>query len=376
MVKDKKDVMRFMIDQQEVDFTLDAVKNILQLPQATTQKPFIRPAEVNEPYHYLKDDDLILYMFTTEKSIKEEGEGFEESSKPRKTKRIKLTTIRPDPIILVPAYNEIEHNQLTEAQHVSIAIDVSTIEAEAKENVTIVEKAIKSEEVDKMVEGEEKEGEDESYDSYLLSQGDPDTRIEPENHMENLVKMANVVDNDEIDDDQHNEHTDELTQTKVYVSNVPSVSSHAKYLKGVVARIIRGEIQKEKQSTTAEITSRISQGIATTAPQQFEAFLNNYMKTYVLTMQPPASATIPDLQQQLYIKTKDDPQSQADDLDKWKVLQAKFEKTSKPSAFGRQNVFLKINHDDHPDAFVPPEGEKGVKKQKTSRRSKSAKDTN
>ncbi|GKE68852.1 hypothetical protein Tco_1526924 [Tanacetum coccineum] len=48
---------------------------------------------------------------------------------------------------------------------------------------------------------------------------------------------------------------------------------------------------------------------------------------------------------------KDDPQS---DPDMWKVLKAKFEKTSIPSESGKQNVFCKRDHDDR----YPPLGER------------------
>ncbi|GKG39243.1 hypothetical protein Tco_0463388, partial [Tanacetum coccineum] len=49
---------------------------------------------------------------------------------------------------------------------------------EEKENVASVEKAIIAEEVEKMLEGYE-EDDSEFLDSLLLSQEDPDTRLEP-----------------------------------------------------------------------------------------------------------------------------------------------------------------------------------------------------
>ncbi|GJY99215.1 hypothetical protein Tco_0516645 [Tanacetum coccineum] len=101
--------------------------------------------------------------------------------------------------------------------------------------------------------------------------------------------------------------------------------------------IVEDEIQKEKQSTTIEISSRVSQEIAATAQQQFEAFLHNYMKTH--------------------------------------VLKAKFEKTSIPSESYRHNVFRKRTHDDHLNVDAPPDGEKSKKKQNTSGKSKYVKDS-
>ncbi|GJX21451.1 hypothetical protein Tco_0224128 [Tanacetum coccineum] len=461
MVKDEKDVMRFMIDQQEVDFTLDAFRKMLQLPLASAQNPFIRPAEymtikkflkilgykgeapmlpsfllrvllshgkhcsgfsidaqpqefnrypryvkliinyvfrtypnvpkrVNEPYHYIRDDDLILNMFTncvvapmiqlqlgvstqeTHRTLsvprspkpkrtpqKKNENVVGESSKPRKSNKMKLTTTRPDPIIPLPTYSEIEQEQLTEAKHVSIAIDVNAKEAKARENDVAVEKAIMSEEVEKLVDGGEEETKSESYNTYLLNQEDLGTGIKPQELQGESRETGNVVDDDEIDDDQHNvdalikikrkdslkirdekkqtpiptpprysmtnlsldkEHTIELTKTNVHVSNVPS----------------------------------------------------NYMKTHVITLQPP-SATIQDQQQQLYIKMRDDLQSQTADPDNWKVLKEKFEKSSILSESNRCDVFRKRTHDDHPDD-APPEEEKNGKKQNTSGKSKFVKD--
>nr|GFC69365.1 hypothetical protein [Tanacetum cinerariifolium] len=64
---------------------------------------------------------------------------------------------------------EIEYDQLTEAQQVSLAKAVSTKEAGEKENVAGVEKDILPDEVKQMVEGEE-EDESEFLDSLLISQ--------------------------------------------------------------------------------------------------------------------------------------------------------------------------------------------------------------
>ncbi|GJX20295.1 putative ribonuclease H-like domain-containing protein [Tanacetum coccineum] len=63
------------------------------------------------------------------------------------------------------------------------------------------------------------------------------------------------------------------------------------------------------------------------------------------------------------------------DPDMWKVHKAKYEKSSAPSESCRYNIFHKRDHDDHLDDNAPREGEKGTKKQKTSGKSKSAKDS-
>ncbi|GKA33676.1 hypothetical protein Tco_0720105 [Tanacetum coccineum] len=212
---------------------------------------------------------------------------------------------------------------------------VNANEAEEKENIASVEKTIMAEEDDKMVEGKEDDDND-FLDSLLISQEDPDTKLEPESHKESMEEK------NDNDDDQHNvdtltrrkkmgsleirdeekqtpiptpprtnlysdkEQTIELTETNIYMSNLPSLFKCAKHLKGVI---------------------------------------------------------------------KDDSQSQAADPDMWKVLREKFEKSSAPSESYKQNFFCKIDHDDHPNEDVPPEVENGAKRKKISRGSKSAKDS-
>ncbi|GKF61470.1 hypothetical protein Tco_0181524, partial [Tanacetum coccineum] len=131
-------------------------------------------------------------------SQKKKGKVIEESSELRKPLRIKLTTKRPDPIIPVPTYSEVEYDQLTEAQQVSIAATVNAKELEEKENVATVEKAIMAEEVNKLVKGDE---EKESFIDYLLiNQENPNTRLKPESRKESPTEKVN----DDDGDDQHN----------------------------------------------------------------------------------------------------------------------------------------------------------------------------
>ncbi|GJY56067.1 hypothetical protein Tco_0455182 [Tanacetum coccineum] len=96
-----------------------------------------------------------------------------ESNELKKPLRIKITNIR------VPISSEIEYDQLTRAQQVSIAMDVSAKETEEKENVAIVKKDVLADKVEQMVERDE----------------------EPETHKEIPVEYR---DGDENDNDQHN----------------------------------------------------------------------------------------------------------------------------------------------------------------------------
>ncbi|GJZ85318.1 hypothetical protein Tco_0650657, partial [Tanacetum coccineum] len=97
----------------------------------------------------------------------------------------------------------------------------------------------------------------------------------------------------------------------------------------------------------------------------------------VITVHPTTnfSTTTPsssDLQQQLYLKMKRSLQDQAEDPELWEVLKRKFEKSSASSSPCRTDAFREHDQVDHQEDDAPPEGEKRVKRQKTSKSSKFA----
>ncbi|GJZ84490.1 hypothetical protein Tco_0649829 [Tanacetum coccineum] len=143
------------------------------------------------------------------------------------------------------------------------------------------------------------------------------------------MEPVNVIDDDDEDDDN-----DQNSMTEV-----PS-GSKAKHFpiifRGVVARMTRIRSctlgnEKETINVKDNLSYLVTQEIASTAPQQFEAFLQRYMQNHVLSFQPSSSSTsIHDLQHQLYLKMKDDPQSQAANHDMWNILKEKIEINSAP----------------------------------------------
>ncbi|GKD00025.1 hypothetical protein Tco_1170299 [Tanacetum coccineum] len=60
------------------------------------------------------------------------------------------------------------------------------------------------------------------------------------------------------------------------------------------------------------------------------------------------------------------------DPELWNALKAKYEKSSALTDSCMNDAFRKRDHDEHPGDDTPLEGEKGAKRQKTSRSSKSA----
>ncbi|GJY11681.1 hypothetical protein Tco_0380990 [Tanacetum coccineum] len=112
-----------------------------------------------------------------------------ESSEPKKN--FKIITKKPDPMAPNPTTAEIEKNHMTVTEQVKAALDY---------------------EVDKMVEGEE-EVDVGFVDSLILSQEDPDTRIDPRIQKEN-PKEKNDDDNDDDDDDKDDYNVDVLIRRK------------------------------------------------------------------------------------------------------------------------------------------------------------------
>ncbi|GKC48268.1 hypothetical protein Tco_1065990 [Tanacetum coccineum] len=91
------------------------------------------------------------------------------------------------------------------------------------------------------------------------------------------------------------------------------------------------------------------------APKIIEELFKIYIQITVLNVHPTTSTsttTTSDLQRQLYLKMKSGLQSQVVD----------------PELY---DAFCKHDHDDHQGDNAPPEGEKGVKRPKTSRSSNS-----
>nr|GEX02685.1 reverse transcriptase domain-containing protein [Tanacetum cinerariifolium] len=73
------------------------------------------------------------------------------------------------------------------------------------------------------------------------------------------------------------------------------------------------------------------------------------------------------IDQELQYLMKSDLQAQVADPELWDVLKAKFEKSSTLAGSFRDDAFRKHDHDDHQGDDAPPEGEKHVKRKKTSK---------
>ncbi|GJX69434.1 hypothetical protein Tco_0305161 [Tanacetum coccineum] len=260
---------------------------------------------------------------------------------------------------------------------------------EVQQNVALVENMILEKDIEKILEGDNDSDGGEFADTMILSDEDSDDRIEPVSQKE--IAKENVdddenndydkhdnakIDEDKDDDDDHTDlalvrtqrtgsvdiRTDKM-QKPILISC--SISTHFYYFQNIMKKVdksLREIVHKLATSTTNDLMKDNLLRLVT----------NVVKKEIVHPTSSTSTASIPDLQQQLYLKMKSDLQSQVADHDLWNALKAKFENSSAVIDSCRFDAFLKRDHDDHPGDDAPQEGDKSTKRHKTSKISKSA----
>nr|GEX41302.1 hypothetical protein [Tanacetum cinerariifolium] len=123
--------------------------------------------------------------------------------------------------------------------------------------------------------------------------------------------------------------------------NVKSVEDHL--LDEDVNRLVKGE-----EYDTDKFADEMM--LTTNVPSCVDAFLKNYMNN-ILHVHPTTfvSSLIPDLQQQLYLKMKDDEQAHNANFILWLTLMYKFEKPVSHVDPCIVDAFHRQDHDDHHD---------------------------
>ncbi|GKC47284.1 hypothetical protein Tco_1065006 [Tanacetum coccineum] len=125
----------------------------------------------------------------------------------------------------------------------------------------------------------------------------------------------------------------------------------------------------------SQVPDFVSKEFKAHAPAIIEKLFKNHVQSNVIHGHPttttsPKTESSADLQYQLYLKMNRNLQDRADDIALWEALRRKFEKSSTSNTFCREDNFHS-HHDEHQDDDAPPEGEKIVKRGKTTKRSKS-----
>ncbi|GJT88699.1 hypothetical protein Tco_1070416 [Tanacetum coccineum] len=341
-----------------------------------------------------------------------------ESSAPRRSTMIRLRiperrSARLTPPAPVPNVDKADEMILQDTLQVSLAEHKSREEQEARENVALVDEHLASEEIDKMVEGQENVVDDSSIprndESNILG-----TRIEPRSDKDksewkrkargglSFMRYKDVMVTcfyiygqgsgqvksfDTLADNLHDVMVETLpamvdkhikeqvvkqvpeqvrNQVPVYVAE--GLILERQKAKEETERLIAKAILQERGNIQAQIKTHIDNAIANVIPSQVDASVRSYMSGHILHVHPAQSQTssVPEQQYQLYLAMKDDPQLQQQDIAIWLALQMKFERATVPQTACRTPA-VRLRDQDEPHDDAHPEGENSAKQQKTSK---------
>ncbi|GKB95609.1 hypothetical protein Tco_0981746 [Tanacetum coccineum] len=206
-------------------------KDVIQYPRFTKliiadlMKKFNSiPLRLEEDYHFIKGDILLVSVYTTEnvtvqgmlipndfitddirytEEYKEYMKVFvrkkrkqvsRETSSPRKSLKVTIKQKKPSTTPLLHPRDDRERDEMAEATLLSLTLHKTTLATEAKENIAKVQEKLDEEEIEKMVEGEDDEELYASEFTDSMLNDDFDIRIEPGSHKEH---PKNVVDDDD-----------------------------------------------------------------------------------------------------------------------------------------------------------------------------------
>ncbi|GJU80515.1 retrovirus-related pol polyprotein from transposon TNT 1-94 [Tanacetum coccineum] len=191
--------LKFMLDKKELTLTLDDFKTIFHLPQATdnNHNSFVPPPSFSDMVPFYKQVLRFIMEPKTSSSFKTTGthrttsaprspnpnKEAAESSALRRSTVIHLhiperRSTRLTPPTLVPNVDKADEMILQDTLQVSLAEHKCCEEQEARENVELVDEHFASEEIEKMVDGQEIVVDDSSIPRNDES-NIPDTRLEP-----------------------------------------------------------------------------------------------------------------------------------------------------------------------------------------------------
>ncbi|GJZ26425.1 hypothetical protein Tco_0570678 [Tanacetum coccineum] len=191
----------------------------------------------------------------------------------------------------------------------------------------------------------------------------------------------------------------ELTNTEPLPTTTTSITSHSKrcisskynHLASVPSQkcvddkgndlnmeteyAIAATIIEDRNAFRSAVPNLVSHEFHAQALKIIEDLFKNYVQSNVIQVHPTITTStetnsLADLQQQLYLKMKRSLQDQANDPVLREVLKCKFENSSASNTSCRDDD-IHSHHDDHQEDDAPPEGEKRVKRDKESKRSKS-----
>nr|GEV20363.1 reverse transcriptase domain, reverse transcriptase zinc-binding domain protein [Tanacetum cinerariifolium] len=172
------------------------------------------------------------------------------------------------------------------------------------------------------------EGEDEeSYASefvnfVFLNEEDTSTKLEPKSQKEN----PKIVDDDDVDEMKDDKKDDEDNDNNDHYDHELIASKATNDLiDDNLLRVMVDAVIQEGDALQANVPALISKEFANHAQKIIEELFKIYIKNNVITVHPTtststATTTSDDLQHQLYLKMKSNLQDQVDDPELWDVL--------------------------------------------------------
>ncbi|GJQ94436.1 hypothetical protein Tco_0005575 [Tanacetum coccineum] len=233
--------------------------------------------------------------------------------------KFKIQPQQPNPLIPVPTYTEIERDQLTKAQQVSLAKAESDKEDEARDNIKLVKEYVLAEEVDKLESLEEGKEEDDDYVDISLTRKKWTHNLEIREEQKQ-TPFTPPPRSPKIGLSLEKALTIKLSKEPIPMSDVPSHSSshQTKHLRGVVARVTKRINKIFKTMKKNFVHRNEAQNLCIEIRDTFEKEV--FPLTHVVTFKLPASTSIHALQERLCKAIKNRPYAQTTNPDIWAAL--------------------------------------------------------
>ncbi|GJU49633.1 hypothetical protein Tco_1219188 [Tanacetum coccineum] len=294
---DEKEVIRFKIDQQEVDFLANFCTE-LRPPSPTSAKPFNQSFELLTIASFLRKIvqkvvrlpvDLLIEDIRRTEAYQEYVEEYA---------RLDVLMIQPSLVMSTQG----THRTLSAP---SFVVPITTsAEYELHPVNTIqdliihrIDDAIPTEQGEQIDEGENVKA-DMFTDTMMLSQLIPGTNLEPRSNKKNLEEIID-------EDDDMTDNDDHIDQKRKDGSNLPGILKKIDDALHVIVSKI--SIDATNDHLKDSLLKIISQDLATRIPKTIEELFKHHMESTISNVRSSSKASIASisgLQHRLYMKTR------------------------------------------------------------------------
>ncbi|GKB02593.1 hypothetical protein Tco_0830682 [Tanacetum coccineum] len=349
-------------------------KNSIQYPRFTKliivdliEKYESIPKRLEEEYHTIKDDTPLVSVYTTGEVIVRgmqipndlltdairDTQAYKDYVE--KYERVEVPTIQPEPVESTQGMHrkpratrtpklDVERDEIIEATQLRLTLDKTAKVYEEQQNVAAVVKKILEEDVENLIEGEDESDGDEFADTEIVDDDD-DRKNEDDKH-------DDAKDDDDNDDDDHDDHS--LIRTwKTGSSGIRTEKMKTPIPSPPRSPRIDLSLDKAIDEELIDIIKKVNESLKEIIPKLATSTTNDLIND-----------NIPKLVTDAVKKERESSQPT-------NTLKAKYEKSSALIDFCRYDAFRKRDHGEHQGGDAPPERDKGAKRQKTSRSSKS-----